>query len=206
MLTKIAVLVSGNGTNLQALIDAQHNGVFENCQLTLVISSNPNAYALTRAAKHNITHYVVCRKDYLTSLDFEDAIQHLLIEYEIDLVVLAGFMSILSTKFIQTFPNRIINIHPSLIPSFCGNGYYGLKVHQAVLDYGVQITGATVHYVNEIIDGGKIILQKSVMVHPLDTPESLQKRVMEEAEWIILPKAVALVAQKIKKENQDDCI
>ncbi len=204
MLTKIAVLVSGNGTNLQALIDAEKNGKLENCQLALVISNNPNAYALKRAAEHNIMHFVISRKAYKTSLEYEEAMQNLLLEYKIDLIVLAGFMSILSPQFIQMFPNRIINIHPSLIPSFCGNGYYGIKVHQAVLKYGVQITGATVHYVNEIIDGGKIILQKSVMVQPLDTPESLQKRVLEEAEWVILPKAVTLVAQELKKEKQDD--
>lgn len=204
MLTQIAVLVSGSGTNLQALIDAQQNGELENCQIALVISNNPNAYALKRAAEHNIMHFVVSRKAYKTSLEFEEAMQNLLLEYKIDLIVLAGFMSILSPQFIQMFPNRIINIHPSLIPSFCGNGYYGIKVHQAVLKYGVQITGATVHYVNEIIDGGKIILQKSVMVQPLDTPESLQKRVLEEAEWVILPKAVTLVAQELKKEKQDD--
>lgn len=204
MLTKIAVLVSGNGTNLQALIDAEKNGKLENCQLALVIANNPNAYALKRAAEHNIMHFVISRKAYKTSLEYEEAMQNLLLEYKIDLIVLAGFMSILSPQFIQMFPNRIINIHPSLIPSFCGNGYYGIKVHQAVLKYGVQITGATVHYVNEIIDGGKIILQKSVMVQPLDTPESLQKRVLEEAEWIILPKAVTLVAQELKKEKQDD--
>ncbi len=204
MLTKIAVLVSGNGTNLQALIDAEKNGKLENCQLALVIANNPNAYALKRAAEHNIMHFVISRKAYKTSLKYEEAMQNLLLEYKIDLIVLAGFMSILSPQFIQMFPNRIINIHPSLIPSFCGNGYYGIKVHQAVLKYGVQITGATVHYVNEIIDGGKIILQKSVMVQPLDTPESLQKRVLEEAEWVILPKAVTLVAQELKKEKQDD--
>ncbi len=204
MLTKIAVLVSGNGTNLQALIDAEKNGKLENCQLALVIANNPNAYALKRAAEHNIMHFVISRKTYKTSLEYEEAMQNLLLEYKIDLIVLAGFMSILSPQFIQMFPNRIINIHPSLIPSFCGNGYYGIKVHQAVLKYGVQITGATVHYVNEIIDGGKIILQKSVMVQPLDTPESLQKRVLEEAEWVILPKAVTLVAQELKKEKQDD--
>ncbi len=204
MLTKIAVLVSGNGTNLQALIDAEKNGKLENCQLALVIANNPNAYALKRAAEHNIMHFVISRRTYKTSLEYEEAMQNLLLEYKIDLIVLAGFMSILSPQFIQMFPNRIINIHPSLIPSFCGNGYYGIKVHQAVLKYGVQITGATVHYVNEIIDGGKIILQKSVMVQPLDTPESLQKRVLEEAEWVILPKAVTLVAQELKKEKQDD--
>lgn len=204
MLTKIAVLVSGNGTNLQALIDAEKNGKLENCQLALVIANNSNAYALKRAAEHNIMHFVISRKAYKTSLEYEEAMQNLLLEYKIDLIVLAGFMSILSPQFIQMFPNRIINIHPSLIPSFCGNGYYGIKVHQAVLKYGVQITGATVHYVNEIIDGGKIILQKSVMVQPLDTPESLQKRVLEEAEWVILPKAVTLVAQELKKEKQDD--
>lgn len=204
MLTKIAVLVSGNGTNLQALIDAEKNGKLENCQLALVIANNPNAYALKRATEHNIMHFVISRKAYKTSLEYEEAMQNLLLEYKIDLIVLAGFMSILSPQFIQMFPNRIINIHPSLIPSFCGNGYYGIKVHQAVLKYGVQITGATVHYVNEIIDGGKIILQKSVMVQPLDTPESLQKRVLEEAEWVILPKAVTLVAQELKKEKQDD--
>ena len=180
------------------------NGKLENCQLALVIANNPNAYALKRAAEHNIMHFVISRKAYKTSLEYEEAMQNLLLEYKIDLIVLAGFMSILSPQFIQMFPNRIINIHPSLIPSFCGNGYYGIKVHQAVLKYGVQITGATVHYVNEIIDGGKIILQKSVMVQPLDTPESLQKRVLEEAEWVILPKAVTLVAQELKKEKQDD--
>ena len=178
----IAVLVSGNGTNLQALIDAQKKRIF-NGTISLVISSNNKAYALERAKKHNIPT-AVCKSD--------TAILNNLKKHNIDLVITAGFMRILGQCILDEYKNKIINIHPSLIPSFCGKGYYGINVHKAALDYGVKITGATVHIVNEIIDGGKILIQKAVEVKPGDTPESLQKRVMEEAEWEILPKAVAM--------------
>ena len=181
----IAVLVSGGGTNLQALINAQQKGLF-NGRIVLVISSNKTAYALERAKIHNIAT-AVCKSD--------EKILDNLKKYNIDLVITAGYMKILGAEVIKEYKNKIINIHPSLIPSFCGKGFYGLNVHKAALDYGVKITGATVHIVNEIIDGGKILLQKAVEVKDNDTPKSLQKRVMEEAEWDILPKAVAIFCQ-----------
>ena len=198
---KIAVLVSGGGTNLQALIDAQQSGIINSGELALVVSNNRSAYALTRAQNAGIKTAVVIKKECKNQADFEDRILKLLRENEIDMIVLAGFMSILGADFVSEYPERIINVHPSLIPSFCGEGFYGLKVHQAVLDYGVKVTGATVHYVNEIPDGGKIILQKAVNIEDGDTPEILQKRVMEQAEWKLLPQAAELVSAEIVKER-----
>ncbi|MBQ2960222.1 MAG: phosphoribosylglycinamide formyltransferase [Oscillospiraceae bacterium] len=196
---RIAVLVSGGGTNLQALIDAQKSGIIKSGELSLVISNNPKAFALERAKAAGIESAVLTRKELGSQEAFEDAMIALLDEKGIDLIVLAGFMSILSEKFTRHFENRIINVHPSLIPSFCGKGFYGLKVHEAALEYGVLVTGATVHFVNEIPDGGKIILQKAVYIQEGDTPESLQKRVMEQAEWQILPQAAELVSANIIK-------
>lgn len=195
----IAVLVSGSGTNLQALIDAEKSGIIKNGKITLVIASKADAYALERAKKENIKTEVIARKAYNSACDFDDALIKALKDENIDLVVLAGFMCILGKKFIQTFAGKIINVHPSLIPSFCGDGFYGLHVHEAALAYGVKVTGATVHFVNEITDGGKIILQKAVNIEEGDTPEVLQKRVMEQAEWKILPEAVSMFCEgKIK--------
>ena len=194
---KIAVLVSGGGTNLQALIDAQHSGVITSGQIVLVISNNRNAYALTRAENTGIKSETVLKKELGSQAAFEDRIIELLTENQIDVIVLAGFMSILSERFTSRYPKRILNVHPSLIPSFCGEGFYGLRVHEAALSYGVKVTGATVHYVNEIPDGGEIILQKAVDIQPGDTAEVLQKRVMEEAEWKILPAAVELVSKQV---------
>lgn len=198
---KIAVLVSGGGTNLQALIDAQQSGIINSGELALVVSNNSSAYALTRAQNTGIKTAVVIKKECKNQADFESRILELLRENEIDMIVLAGFMSILGADFVSEYPERIINVHPSLIPSFCGEGFYGLKVHQAALDYGVKVTGATVHYVNEIPDGGKIILQKAVNIEDGDTPEILQKRVMEQAEWKLLPQAAELVSAEIVKER-----
>lgn len=195
---KIAVLVSGGGTNLQALIDAQTAKTIVSGEIALIISNNSEAYALERGKKAGIATEVVI-KEKGNQRGFEDKISALLSRYEIDFIVLAGFMSILSEAFTSMYPKRIINIHPSLIPSFCGEGYYGLRVHKAALDYGVKVTGATVHYVNEIPDGGEIILQKAVAIMPGDTPEILQHRVMEQAEWEILPLATEMVAQQIIK-------
>ncbi len=200
--TKIAVLVSGGGTNLQALIDAEKNGVLKSGEIALVISNNTIAYALTRAAEAGIPALTVTKKDCGSQEAFEDALIRALDENGIELIVLAGFMSILSERFTSHYEKRIINVHPSLIPSFCGKGFYGLKVHEAALNYGVKVTGATVHYVNEIPDGGRIILQKAVSVLPDDTPKTLQKRVMERAEWIILPEAAELVSSQIQKEKE----
>lgn len=198
--TKIAVLVSGGGTNLQALIDAQNRGIIKSGKIVLVVSSSDTAYALERAKENGISSVTVPKKFCATQSEFEKRIENALFEYGVQLVVLAGFMSILSKDFVSNWEKRIINVHPSLIPSFCGEGYYGLHVHEAVLNYGVKVTGATVHFVNEIPDGGEIILQKSVPVYKRDTPETLQKRVMERAEWIILPRAVELVSSRIQKE------
>ncbi len=192
----IAVLVSGGGTNLQALINAQIDGIITSGKITLVISNNPDAYALTRA-KNNGIKTSVCNKKELGE-DFEDKLIEMLEQNNIDLIVLAGFMCILSEKFTSRFANRIINVHPSLIPSFCGKGFYGLHVHEAALEYGVKVTGATVHFVNEIPDGGKIIMQKAVNILENDTPETLQKRVMEEAEWRILPLALEKVCSELE--------
>ena len=202
MSKKIAVLVSGGGTNLQALIDAEKNGIIKNGKISLVISNNSTAYALERAKNNGIDSAVVLKKECGSQEASEEKIISLMNEYEIDLIVLAGFMSILSENFTKTFPHRIINVHPSLIPSFCGKGFYGLHVHEKALGYGVKVTGATVHFVNEIPDGGEIILQKAVSVKEGDTPEILQKRVMTEAEWNILPEAVSLFCQdRLTVEN-----
>ena len=189
----IAVMVSGGGTNLQALIDAQNNGIIRDGKITLVVSSSPTAYALTRAEENGIEG-LVCND--------EEELVRIMEEHQISLIVLAGYMTILSENFVKRYPERIINVHPALIPSFCGKGYYGLRVHEAALNYGVKITGATVHYVNEIPDGGKIILQKAVEIHDDDTPKTLQKRVMEEAEWVILPQASQLVCEKLLSEEK----
>ncbi len=197
---KIAVLVSGGGTNLQALIDAQKEDRLRSGEIALVVSNNPGAYAITRAAEAGVKAVTVCKKD--VGERFEEELIRVLEKHEIELIVLAGFMSILSAKFTARFANRIINIHPSLIPSFCGKGMYGLHVHEAALAYGVKVSGATVHYVNEIPDGGKIILQKSVRVRKDDTPESLQKRIMKQAEWDILPRAAELVSKKLLREKR----
>ena len=200
--TKIAVFVSGGGTNLQALIDAIDKGIIKSGKIELVISSNANAYALERAKKADIPSAVVSKKECGSQEAFEAKIKELLAENGIELIVLAGFMNILSENFTKDFPERIINVHPSLIPSFCGKGFYGLHVHEAALEYGVKVTGATVHFVNEIPDGGRIILQKSVAIKKDDTPETLQRRVMEQAEWKILPRAVELVSREILKTNK----
>ncbi len=195
----IVVLVSGGGTNLQALIDAQNSGIIKNGKITCVISSNPDAYALKRAEKNDIDTAVIRRKDYSEFSQYDNALVELLKSKNADLVVLAGFMTILGKEVINAFENRIINIHPALIPSFCGEGFYGLKVHEKALEKGVKLTGATAHFVNEVCDGGPIIIQKAVEIKNGDTPEVLQKRVMEEAEWKILPKAVSLFCEnKIK--------
>ena len=194
---KIAVLVSGGGTNLQALIDAQGSGIIQSGEITLVISNNSSAYALERAAKAGIKSVTVLKKECGSQTAFEEKIKDALTENQIDLIVLAGFMSILSENFTKDYPERILNVHPSLIPSFCGVGYYGLRVHEEALAYGVKVTGATVHFVNEIPDGGRIIAQKAVEILDDDTPEVLQKRVMEQAEWKILPAAVELVSKQL---------
>lgn len=193
----IAVFVSGGGTNLQALIDAQKNGIITSGSIKLVISNSEKAFALERASKNQIDNFCILKSKCKTQECFESEIIKKLNEYNIDIIVLAGFMSILSADFTRRYPERILNIHPSLIPSFCGKGFYGLHVHEAALSYGVKVTGATVHYVNEIPDGGKIIKQKAVYIEDGDSPEILQKRVMEQAEWIILPEAVELVSKKI---------
>ena len=197
----VAVFVSGGGTNLQALIDAVDANIITRAKLSLVVSNNANAYAIKRAQSNNIPVMVI-QKDDNGYLKFENKVIKALEMYDIDIIVLAGFMQILSKDFTKKYENRIINIHPSLIPSFCGKGYYGLRVHKATLEYGVKLTGATVHYVNEVPDGGKIIMQKAVRVLKNDTPETLQKRVMEKAEQIILPRAVELVARKMLKEKK----
>ena len=194
---RIAVLVSGGGTNLQALIDAQKSGIIKSGEITLVISNKPDAYALTRAKNAGIDSLVIEKKG---NEHFEDDLIDALEKNNTDLIVLAGFMCILSEKFTKKYENRILNVHPSLIPSFCGEGFYGLKVHEAALNYGVKVTGATVHFVNEIPDGGKIILQKAVNIEEGDTPEILQKRVMEQAEWKILPEAVEKISKTFVKE------
>ena len=196
MKTRIAVLVSGGGTNLQALIDAQGRGEIPDGEIALVVSNNPNAYALERARRAGIETAVCPRPD------LEAKILKILADYQIEMIVLAGFMAILSKDFVSRWPERIINIHPSLIPSFCGAGFYGLRVHEAALNYGVKVTGATVHYVNEIPDGGRIICQKAVEIRDDDTPEILQRRVMEQAEWILLPKAAEIVAKRIRMEKE----
>ena len=195
---RIAVLVSGGGTNLQALIDAQNSGIIQSGAIRLVIANNPNAYALERAAKAGIATKVITKKICGSQDAFEQQIKDVLLENKIDLIVLAGFMSILSENFTKDYPERILNVHPSLIPAFCGVGYYGLRVHEEALAYGVKVTGATVHFVNEIPDGGRIILQKAVEIMDGDTPQILKKRVMEQAEWKILPAAVEKVCKQLK--------
>ena len=191
----ITVLVSGGGTNLQALLDAQHRGEIHNGRISCVISSKPDAYALERAKKAGIATEVILRREFETGEAYDDALVRLLRKHNTDLIVLAGFMTIIGRAVVEAYPNRIINVHPALIPSFCGKGFYGLRVHQAALDAGVKLTGATVHFVNEICDGGPIILQKAVEVKNGDTPETLQRRVMEEADWKLLPRAVSLFCE-----------
>lgn len=187
----IAVLVSGGGTNLQALLDAEARGGIENGRITLVVSSNPKAYALERAEKAGVSTAVLRRRDFASAEDYGEALDRLLQERQIGLIVLAGFMTVLSPSFCRQYENRILNVHPSLIPSFCGEGFYGLRVHEAALAKGVKVTGATVHFVSEVVDGGAIVSQKAVEVEPGDTPETLQRRVMEQAEWVLLPQAVS---------------
>lgn len=198
----IAVLVSGGGTNLQALINAQKSGIITSGEIKLVVSSNKNAYALKRAENAGIKT-AVCERKVISQKEFEESILNALEKEKIEVIVLAGFMSILSADFVKRYPERIINVHPSLIPSFCGEGFYGLRVHKAALDYGVKVTGATVHFVNEIPDGGRIIMQKAVEIKENDTPEALQKRVMENAEWIILPAAAEKVCKEIKERKNE---
>ena len=197
--TKIAVLVSGGGTNLQAILDSMRAEKIPHGEIALVISNNRNAYALTRARENGIETAVVSRREL--GGEFEDVLLSTLAAHGIELVVLAGFLCVLTEKVTRAYAQRIINVHPSLIPSFCGSGYYGLKVHEAALAYGVKVTGATVHYVNEVADGGEIIAQKAVEVKPGDTPETLQRRVMEEAEWVILPAAVEQVCKILQGET-----
>ena len=198
----IAVLVSGGGTNLQALINAQKSGMITSGEIKLVVSSNKNAYALKRAENAGIKT-AICERKGFSQKEFEESILNALEKEKIEVIVLAGFMSILSAEFVKRYPERIINVHPSLIPSFCGEGFYGLKVHKAALDYGVKVTGATVHFVNEIPDGGRIIMQRAVEIKENDTPEALQKRVMENAEWIILPAAAEKVCKEIKEQKNE---
>lgn len=203
MTANIAVFVSGGGTNLQALIDAQKAGIIHSGEIKVVIASREGVYALERAKKAGIPAMAVQKKDFPSQQDYEQKLIDVLESYDIDMIVLAGFLSILSGDFIRHYRNRIINVHPSLIPSFCGKGYYGLKVHEAALSYGVKVTGATVHYVNEVPDGGQIICQKAVDIQPDDTPETLQRRVMEQAEWILLPRAAEKVCSDIVKEKSE---
>lgn len=198
----IAVLVSGGGTNLQALINAQKSGIITSGEIKLVVSSKKNAYALKRAENAGIKT-AICERKGFSQKEFEESILNALEKEKIEVIVLAGFMSILSAEFVKRYPDRIINVHPSLIPSFCGEGFYGLKVHKAALDYGVKVTGATVHFVNEIPDGGRIIMQRAVEIKENDTPEALQKRVMENAEWIILPAAAEKVCKEIKEQKNE---
>ncbi|MEG0769309.1 MAG: phosphoribosylglycinamide formyltransferase [Ruthenibacterium sp.] len=196
-MVKTAVLVSGGGTNLQALLDAQTAGALPHANLCLVVASRPEAYALTRAKTAGVDTAVISRRDFLSADAYDCALLSILRTHGIELVVLAGFLSILGPGLVGAYPQRILNVHPSLIPSFCGAGFYGLKVHEAVLAKGVKLTGATVHFVNEVPDGGQILLQKAVEVLADDTPETLQKRVMQQAEWELLPRAVAMVSEKI---------
>ncbi|MBE6531315.1 MAG: phosphoribosylglycinamide formyltransferase [Ruminococcaceae bacterium] len=198
---KVAVLVSGGGTNLQAIIDALGSTI-KSAEISLVISNNPSAYALTRAQNAGIPAQIISKKECVTQEKFEEKLITALTENGIELIVLAGFMSILSADFTRKYDHRIINVHPSLIPSFCGKGFYGIRVHEAALEYGVKVTGATVHYVNEIPDGGEIILQRSVYIKKDESPESLQQRVMRQAEWIILPRAVELVSKEIIRKRK----
>ena len=199
---RIAVLVSGGGTNLEALLNAQETGALPHGEIVLVLSSNPEAYALERAKRRGVPAIPLSRKQ-LGQEPFEAALMEALTQYRVDLVVLAGFLSILSADFVLRWPDRIVNVHPSLIPAFCGKGYYGLKVHEAALRRGVRVTGATVHLVNEIPDGGRILLQKAVDILPGDTPETLQRRVMEQAEWVLLPQAAEQLAAHITTEKEE---
>ena len=201
---RIAVLVSGGGTNLQALLDAQNSGIISSGKISLVIANSATAYALTRAENADVPTAVVLKKELGSQEAFETRIMELLQEYQIDLIVLAGFMSILTERFTSKYPKRILNVHPSLIPSFCGKGYYGLKVHEEALAYGVKVTGATVHFVNEIPDGGEIVFQKAVEIEEGDTPEVLQRRVMEQVEWKILPAAVEKVSSLLLLERKEN--
>ena len=196
---RIAVLVSGGGTNLQALLDAQKSGILHSGEIVLVVSNNESAYALQRAAQAGVDAAVITKRGCGSQAAFENELARQLEHAHIDLIILAGFMSILTKSFTDRFPNRMINVHPSLIPSFCGEGFYGLRVHQAALDYGVKVTGATVHYVNEIPDGGKILAQKAVDILPEDTAETLQRRVMEQAEWILLPQVAEELCAAMSK-------
>lgn len=200
--TRIAVLVSGGGTNLQALLDAEKSGALASGEIVLVVSSRPDAYALQRAAAAGVQGLTVRKKDYADQQSFEAALSEVLDAAGVEMIVLAGYMSILSADFTARWPKRILNVHPSLIPAFCGQGFYGLRVHQAALAYGVKVTGATVHYVNEVTDGGEILLQKAVEVLPDDTPETLQRRVMEQAEWLLLPRATEMVAARLAAEKE----
>ena len=200
--TRIAVLVSGGGTNLQALLDAQERGEIPCGEIVLVVSDKEDAYALERAKNHGVETAVLSRRKKADRAVFEDRLLETLAAHGIEMIILAGFMVILSENFVKRYPRRILNVHPSLIPSFCGAGYYGLHVHEAALERGVKVTGATVHYVNEIPDGGEIIAQKAVAVEVGDTPETLQRRVMEQAEWILLPRAAAMTAQRIAEERE----
>ena len=200
--SRIAVFVSGGGTNLQALIDAQKEGIIQSGEISLVIANNSGAYAIQRAIDNHIPYAIILKKECGSQEAFEQKIKDTLAEYQIDMIVLAGFMSILSENFTSAYPRKILNVHPSLIPAFCGKGFYGLRVHEAALAYGVKVTGATVHYVNEVPDGGEIILQKAVAIRENDTPETLQKRVMRLAEWKILPQATELVAKRLAEEKQ----
>ena len=202
--TRIAVLVSGGGTNLQALLDAEARGELPSGQIVLVVSNKPGAYALTRAESAGVEALTLTRTACGGQAGFEAALQTALEARGIELIILAGFLSILSEDFTRRWPERILNVHPSLIPSFCGQGYYGLRVHEAALQRGVQYTGATVHFVNEIPDGGRILLQQPVAVEPGDTPETLQRRVMEQAEWILLPRAAQLVSRRIQQEKEQE--
>lgn len=202
MLSRVAVLISGGGTNLQALIDAQQQGKNPYGEIVLVIANKPNVYGLTRAEKAGIPAFTVLKN--VSQEVFEEELLSLLSAYRVDMVVLAGFLSILSENFVKHYPQRMINIHPSLLPAFAGKGMYGLRVHEAALQRGVKLTGATVHFVNEIADGGEILCQRAVKVHPTDTPDSLQRRVMEEAEWVILPEVVAALCQKITEEKKNE--
>ena len=202
MKKRIAVLVSGGGTNLQALLDAEEAGLIPHGEIALVVSNKEGAYALERARNHGVPGAVITKKECGSQEAFEDALQAVLERNGTDLIILAGFLAILSEKFTSKWPKRIINVHPSRIPSFCGEGFYGLKVHEAALARGVKFTGATVHFVNEIPDGGRILLQKPVPVLPGDTPEILQRRVMEQAEWILLPEAAERVSSQIQQEKE----
>ncbi len=195
---RIGVLVSGGGTNLQAIIDAQHSGIIKSGEVVTVVSNKKGVYALERAKQNGIEGVVIEKKAFADPEDFDEALTEHMKSRNVDLIVMAGFLCIAGDKLLEAYPDRIINIHPSLIPSFCGPGYYGLKVHEAALNYGVKVSGATVHYVNKVVDGGRIIAQKAVYVQDGDTPEILQKRIMEEAEWKILPEAVEKICSSLK--------